>query len=121
VLWVSFCQLFEHVLSRNPFSAEHSFFLYSGLYGSHNQLMVCNNTDKDVVELFFETQRRHLFSTINYHALLIPILEWTNVTMTFCWNSIDIFIIVVSIGLAYRYEQLNERIKSARYKVCLYF
>lgn len=37
--------------------------------------------------------------------------------MTLRWTFIDVFIMAVSIGMARRYKQINERLETARGKV----
>ena len=35
-----------------------------------------------------------------------------NFTLTFCWNYMDIFIVVISIGLVTRFSQINYRLEA---------
>lgn len=37
--------------------------------------------------------------------------------MTFCWSFVDVMIMVISIGLATRFNQINDRMQTARGKV----
>lgn len=56
-----------------------------------------------------------------YTKNLLLIFQWLNISMTFCWNYVDIFIIVVSIGLATRFNQINDRLIANYRKVKIQF
>lgn len=48
-----------------------------------------------------------------------------NFTFTFIWNYMDLFVVMISQGIAYRFEQISDRIKNlldkAEEKVCILF
>lgn len=45
------------------------------------------------------------------------VLQLNNVAMTLRWSFMDVFIMALSIGIARRYKQINERLETARGKV----
>lgn len=54
--------------------------------------------------------RYHLTNAIPYHIAEYPIYEWMDIAMTYSWNFIDLFIILVSVWLTTRFNQINYRI-----------
>lgn len=76
---------------------EHACFLASDIYKLHLDIVSCNRTDIDPVELFIT---RHLGFVIDnlpwrYNHFLGFFLEYLNISYTFYWNFIDLFIIVM--------------------------
>ena len=90
---------------------EHLVYIGMGLYGSAQQLASCNVTDMSVLHNHFRRERPHLLDILPYHWWIFPIFQWTISLMSFCWNYVDFFIIILSLGLSTRFNQLNERLR----------
>ncbi len=41
------------------------------------------------------------------------IFQWINILSVFSWNYLDLFIILISIGLSTRFQQINMRLKKS--------
>lgn len=77
---------------------------------------LCNRTDIDVVAVYV---RRHLPYIVNnlpfrYNHFAGFVIEYLTVSFTFCWNFLDLFIILTSIGIASLFEKINWRLSNYR-------
>lgn len=70
----------------------------------------CHWANHDAVQAFIVEHLDHFFAWIPYNHLIGVIAELGNVTTTFYWSFCDVFIMLVSIGVASRFEQINKRI-----------
>ncbi|XP_030372204.1 uncharacterized protein LOC115622411 [Scaptodrosophila lebanonensis] len=77
-------------------------------------------TQCKINESFFESiykwERPHLFMILPYHAWLLPLFEWLNLTIAYPRSFTDCFIMFVGIGLAKRFHQLHSRIAAVHLK-----
>lgn len=107
----------------------------SNLYKNHKKIEVCN-LSVNFIENYYKRERANIFAYIKFsYWMIFPLevilflifllcylnlccMQYINFAMTFCWSFIDIFIMVLSIGMATRFNQLNERLTWARGKVC---
>ncbi|KAM7357432.1 gustatory receptor 64c isoform 2-T2 [Cochliomyia hominivorax] len=89
---------------------EHLFYVASGLYSNHLQIKQCNLT-VDFLNNYYVRERLQIFSIMDYTVWLIPLLQWLTISMTFAWNFIDIFIILICHGLTRRFRQFHWCIK----------
>jgi gustatory receptor len=78
---------------------------------------VCEWTNHNFFQDFVVEHLDHVFNLIPYHPLLGILTELGNFATTFYWNLPDIFIMLVSIGISYRFEQINKRIDYLRGRV----
>ncbi|ALC44534.1 Gr64c, partial [Drosophila busckii] len=86
--------------------AEHLLSMISAI----NYSFYCNATD-DPVRNFFMLTNDHIFYVFNYAAPLAIWAKLQNVYATFIWNYMNIFVMVVSVGLASIFRQLNENLR----------
>lgn len=70
----------------------------------------CRLNDSELLQGYLIAYRYHLTSVIPYHIVEFPIYLWISILMTFAWNFVDLFIILISITLATRFNQINWRI-----------
>jgi gustatory receptor len=75
---------------------------------------VCNWTKSNFVEDFITKHLYFTFSVFDYTPIIGLISEYFNVSFTFYWSFVDIFIMIISIGIAFNYEQVNTRIEFFR-------
>lgn len=69
---------------------------------------------EDPLKEFFKSQLSQLFTFLPYSPWTAFFGKLVNVIATFCWNYMDLFVMMISIGLSSRFKQINmdlERIK----------
>lgn len=88
---------------------EHSFYIMAKMVNVVSQIEKCN-FNVHFYEHFIRTERRHLYSVFPFHFAIAVPFEWVNASNTITWTFIDLFIMLVSISLAYRYQQIADRI-----------
>lgn len=80
------------------------------------ELQYCNATKYNILEIF--VTRHFGFVTNNfpfsYNHLIGIMIEYFNVSYTFYWNFLDIFSIIISIGISDLFERLNHRLESLK-------
>lgn len=96
---------------------EHLLFLTSEARKIIHRNNVCNRTGDKFVEQFVIIHIYHVFSVIPYTHVRGAIAEYLNFSFTFYWSFIDLFLMLISIGISTRYQQINERIKNFRGRV----
>uniref|UniRef100_A0A1I8PVU0 Gustatory receptor n=1 Tax=Stomoxys calcitrans TaxID=35570 RepID=A0A1I8PVU0_STOCA len=89
---------------------EHLCYVSSSLYSNHLQILQCNLT-VDFWRNYYTRERLQFFSLIEYNVWLVPLLQWITISMTFVWNFVDIFLILVSQVLAMRFNQFKWHIQ----------
>lgn len=93
------------------FLTEHLMFMGMGLYETHYQLVMCNVTNVPLLQNFMRRLRPHLLDVLPYRWYIFPIFQWSITCLVFCWNYVDFFIIMLSLGISTRFDQLNERLR----------
>lgn len=93
------------------FLTEHMMFIGMELHANGNQLAMCNVTTVSFLRNYMRRERPHLLDVLPYHWIIFPIFQWTLMCLVFCWNYVDYFIIILSLGISTRFEQLNERLR----------
>lgn len=93
------------------FLMEHLMFIGMELYVNENQLAVCNVTTVSFLRNYMRRERPHLLDVLPFTWWIFPIFQWTITCLAFCWNYVDYFIIILSLGISTRFEQLNERLR----------
>ena len=68
-------------------------------------------------EQYFIRDRGYLLLLMNYNLGLHVISEWMINSLTFCWNYTNIFISLIGICLAHRFNQINQRLAEMEGKV----
>ncbi|CAO1404050.1 unnamed protein product [Diamesa tonsa] len=97
---------------------EHFMYMSTSMYENYLKLTYCNDATypDDFFKNYIATNRPHLLHDIPYSAWELPLYECVNVLLTFTWNFVDLFIILISIALCTRFNQLSARIIQARGK-----
>lgn len=93
---------------------EHLIALISFLSDRLEQVELCNWKVENYVAYFLTSQLSHVFSLLPYHLLLGIWFEFVNVFITIAWSFADLLIMVMSLGIAYRFEQFNFRLQYFR-------
>lgn len=90
---------------------EHLMFIVMELYVNHHQLVFCNVTNMTFLNNYMRRERPHLLDVLPYRWWIFPPFQWTITLLAFCWNYVDYFIIILSLGLSTRFNQLNCRLR----------
>lgn len=95
---------------------EHLFYLSAEIYKLNFEITYCNLTKTDPIKMFIT---KHLNFVINcipisYNHAFGIVVEFFNFSLTFWWNYLDLFIVLVSIGLSELYDRITYRIKCMR-------
>lgn len=95
-------------------AVDHALFLMTSIY--NNQLIIerCHVNESEFFHSYLIAYRYHLIDVIPYHIFEFPLYEWINILMTFAWDFIDLLIILISVGLAFRFDQINRRLMDCR-------
>lgn len=62
---------------------------------------------KDPLHVLFETQVPLIFTLTELTWWKAILSKWFNIVVTFAWSFMDLFSMVVSIGLASQFKQIN--------------
>lgn len=90
---------------------EHGLLLISNVILIQLKLDRCNMTIPDVGKHYIENTRSQWLLIWDYHPLQILIFEYANYAITFCWNFVDVLIMIVSISVSYRFDQIYQRVR----------
>ena len=77
-----------------------------------NEVNACNSTL--TAEFLVTRHLSHVFSIFKYNHFTGFLAEYLNFSFTFYWSFLDIFIMIISIGISFRYEKINNRIEFFR-------
>jgi gustatory receptor len=95
--------------------SEHLTFIGMQIHANQVQLDECNVTDITPLNNYMRRLRPHILDVLPYRWWIYPFFQWTITLMAFGWNYVDYFIIILSIGLSTRFNQVNERLKRTRH------
>jgi len=78
------------------------------------RMEVCGKTDIDIIRFFITHQLDFVFNNLPfaYNHFAGVFFEFLNVSYTFYWNYVNLFLILTCQGLSYRFEQINMRIET---------
>lgn len=102
------------VIMMAAYLTEHIMFIVLNLKWNRYQLSSCNITDISYLENYFRRQRPHLYDILPFQWWMFPPFQWTITLMAFSWNFVDYFIIILSLGISTRFDQLNQRLRSTK-------
>lgn len=95
---------------------EHSLATANGIRNTSN----CFNVSSSV-EAYFRQHFPQFYYFTSYHIAKGVLLHVMNFYLTFSWNFMDLFIIIISAGLATRLRQINSSMLSGHGRVSLNF
>jgi gustatory receptor len=96
---------------------EHLFFLTNSAFNQYQTVKSCNWTIDMPLNYFLQNQFGFVFATIPYSLPYGIFIELMNLSFTFGWNYMELFLMIISIGLATRFQQINYRLKDFRGKI----
>lgn len=91
------------ILNKN-FIVEHILNIISIVFFSNE----CNPNATDPIQDYFRAEQSQVFAVTTYSPLKALIGKCINVITTFLWSYMDLFVMLVSMGLAERFRQINE-------------
>ncbi|XP_058817465.1 uncharacterized protein LOC131680771 [Topomyia yanbarensis] len=89
---------------------EHALSVGNNISNIRREVTVCNWTITNPVKHFCLKTFSTAFHTVPYNIPVAIYNEYIVISMTFAWNFIDLFVVLVSIGLSTRFNQLNRYI-----------
>lgn len=91
-------------------SGDHTLLIIKSFYNNQQIIDYCHVNESEFFHSYLIAYRYHLTSVIPYHFIEYPLYEWINILMTFTWNFLDLLIILISVALAKRFNQINKRL-----------
>jgi gustatory receptor len=98
------------VIGLTAYLVNQVLYFTSEIKKASHRVQVCNFTTS-VVEEFVVDHLNHIFSVLPYNHAFGAIGEFFHCAMSFYWTFPDIFIMLLSIGISYRFQQINKRIE----------
>lgn len=82
----------------------------------------CMKTTNPIKNVFME-QMPHIFHFTSYSSTKAILGKFVNVMATFAWTYMDLFIMVISVGLVTRFQQINKSLMEHKGQVrfCKYY
>lgn len=80
---------------------------------------ILTQPDKDPVRELFKGPLPFLFTITKFTIWKAAISKWLNIILTFAWSYMDLFIMIISVGLSSQFRQLNENLLRAKKEVKL--
>lgn len=102
---VMMCSLVEHILN-----------IISIVQYSINCLHQQNPAEE-----FFKVQLSQLFAVIPFSLMAAIVGKTTNVLATFQWSYNDAFLMIMSVGIASRFKQLNQDLQNVKGEVSFFW
>lgn len=93
---------------------EHGLMLVSNAALIKLKIERCNLTDPDVGRIYIEDTKKFWWLIWDYHPLQILVFEYGNYSITYCWNFIDIMVMLMSVMVSYRFDQIYDRVKTTK-------
>lgn len=90
-------------------------FYMSNLYTYFQSAALETSSPIEQFEHWVVGNYSHIFAVLPYNVWLSVCLLLINFSFTFAWNYMDIFIMLISIGLATRFQQINQRLARLNY------
>lgn len=76
---------------------------------------------QDPLEELFETQIPMVFTLTELTWWKAILAKWFNIIVTFVWSFMDLFVMLVSIGLTSQFQQINADLNHMKGKVQTHF
>jgi hypothetical protein len=95
---------------------EHALFVAAGWKKVAHEIEVCGYED-DIIESFFRKFHGHIFQLIPYNIFIAAAVEFLNFSLNFVWSFNGFFIVFVSVGISFRFDQINRRAQFYRGRI----
>ncbi|XP_043649937.1 gustatory receptor for sugar taste 64a isoform X1 [Drosophila teissieri] len=99
---------------------EHALYQVSAILSYTRRIQMCANiTTEPSFNNYMETNYDYVFQLLPYSPIIAVLVLLINGAFTFVWNYMDLFIMMISKGLSYRFEQITARIRKLEHEeVC---
>ncbi|XP_066252161.1 uncharacterized protein [Euwallacea similis] len=94
----------------NGFLVEHILFVLTNV----DHTLRCEKHKQFPVEIYFGCAFPQWFTLVRYSHWVGALVEFTNFISTFTWNFTDLFIVLISISLREKFNQISNRIKQSK-------
>ncbi|EDW39443.1 GL16976 [Drosophila persimilis] len=99
---------------------EHAMYQVSAILSYKRRVNLCsaaaNITAVTNFEDYISLNYDYVFQWLPYSPIIASLILLINGACTFVWNYMDLFIMMVSKGLAYRFEQITARIRKLEHE-----
>ncbi|CAG9805825.1 unnamed protein product [Chironomus riparius] len=99
------------ILAVAQLFGEHLLSITVGAHGANN----CP-TIKDPIKAFFVRNYPQVWLIFPYSGWLSSLTKFLNIILTFAWSYTDLFVIIISIGLTSKFDQLNDELRKMKGK-----
>jgi gustatory receptor len=96
---------------------EHFLFLSNSAVNQYHHVHNNNISVENPLAYFLQNQFGFIFNYLPFYVEFGIFNEIINMTFTFGWNYMELFIMITSLGLFTRFEQLNDRMHNFSGKV----
>lgn len=72
---------------------------------------------EDPLKELFKVQISQLITFLPYSPFVAFIGKFVNIVATFAWNYMDLFVMIISVGLSSRFKQINEELQRVKGEV----
>lgn len=100
---------------------EHILFLANEAFNKYVDVKLKGTQVDNPIEYFLKNQFGFIYANLPFSVPMGLLNEIMNMTFTFGWNYMELFVTMISLGLSTRFHQINERITKFRGKVCFIF
>lgn len=92
------------------FLVEHIFYNFINMIGAQMRKEECQSA-RGTLELFFRSQRGHVFRFIAFKEWMVPLLFWINICFTLTGSFMDTLIAVTGWSFIVRFNQISDRLR----------
>ncbi|XP_035900725.1 gustatory receptor for sugar taste 64a-like isoform X2 [Anopheles stephensi] len=92
-------------------AVEHCLSVLSGIHNQYAEVQYCNWTVTNYFRHYSLRRFANVYINYPYHPLSAVFFTYVSFALTMYWNYQDIFIIMLSIALATRFQQINNHLK----------
>ncbi|XP_017070741.1 gustatory receptor for sugar taste 64a [Drosophila eugracilis] len=99
---------------------EHALYQLSAVLSYTRRIQMCANiTTVASFDNYMQRNYDYVFQLLPYSPVIAALVLLINGACTFVWNYMDLFIMMISKGLSYRFEQITARIRKLEHdEVC---
>ncbi|XP_016988472.1 gustatory receptor for sugar taste 64a [Drosophila rhopaloa] len=96
---------------------EHALYQVSAILSYKRRLNMCTNiTEVASFDNYIQRNYDYVFQILPYSPIIAALMLLVNGACTFVWNYMDLFIMMISKGLSYRFEQITARIRKLEHE-----
>ncbi|KAG5673136.1 hypothetical protein PVAND_003207 [Polypedilum vanderplanki] len=96
---------------------EHLLYLANSAFNIYQDVVKNNLTVDEPLNHFLKSQFGYIYLDVPFSVPLGVFNEIMNMSFTFGWNYMELFVMMISLGLSTRFKQINERLKNFKEKI----